>query len=549
MMAAVFRSVGADWNQFRAMLQVSIRMDFRGFSGRRSGKRLAPIFRSLFFYGFMGLFLSTTLAGKVPLFIYSLLILTYSMFMMAFAVILEFGNSIVHPDDGDILGHRPVTSRTYFLARLANLLFYITVLSGALCLFPALIGLRVAGAPAFFPPVFFLMALAANLVAASLVVLIYTGMLRLMSYERFKDTVAYLQMVFSLVLFFLYQWLPRWSRESLVMGGDFSSPWLLAAPPAWFAGAVQVLLGRSRPGDTRLALAALGVSLILVCLAFRRISVQYTMLVSRQLAVSRESSPPKGEKTLKRAIPSGSGFWEWIIPWYEARAAYYGVLRMIRRDRSVKMGIYPLWGMPLAVVLLALIQGDLTDPFVSGPFSERGSLAGTLNFFIFFMSYFFLRGLTYSRHWKAAWIFHVAPLKSPGRFYQGVKLVVFIRLISPFYLLVALLYATQIPPAHALKHTLSLFILCLVASSIVSTRLREYPFSRRRERGEQSRRFAFFWVVFPFFILASFIQTYAYRSGVIWWLVHAGLLILFIVLEIVSVKILDRRLKRSAFSG
>ena len=49
--------------------------------------------------------------------------------MVGTAALLDHNAAIVSPDDHGILGFRPITSRTYFAARLANVLVYTTIMT------------------------------------------------------------------------------------------------------------------------------------------------------------------------------------------------------------------------------------------------------------------------------------------------------------------------------------------------------------------------------------------------------------------------------------
>jgi hypothetical protein len=549
MIEKLFKKIGADWDQFKTLLSLSIRMDFRVRGEGTKKRKISPVFRSLIFYGFMGLFLAISLVTKVTPFLYSLLILTYSMVMMAFAVILEFSNTLLDPDDVDILSHRPVRSRTYFLSRLCNLLFFILLMSTTLCFVPSIFGMFVNGSSWRFPLIFFPVAIIANLVSASLVVLFYTGLLRLIPYERFKDIIAYLQIGFSFIIFLLYQLVPRMSREFIQEGVDIYSNWLYAIPPAWFAGSVQVLMGLNRGMDSNLTVLALCMTIVLVCFSFKRISLQYTELIANLRTKSFSKKPNRAVWT--RKIEKGLSIHRIgsMFRTPEIKAGFYLTSHLLKKDRYVKMGIYPVFGGPLAIIFLAIVQKELTDPFVERPFSGQSGLSGMISFFIFFMSYFFLKGITFSRDWEASWIFYSAPLKSPGRFYQGVKLTIFLRLLLPFFLIFGLIYSTQIPVIHSVKHTLSLFLLGLAAFSTVSLLIKEYPFSRKRERGEGSQRFAFLIIVFPFFTMALLIQTFMYKSSTGWWVIQCGLICLVLILEIIARKKLDRTLTSYEFSG
>ena len=548
MMVRLFHTIGADWDQFKTLLSVSVRIDFRGsWGGGGRRRKLSPIFRSLIFYGLMGGTLAVTLASRATPFLFSLLTLAYSMVMMAFAVILEFGNSIINPEDAEVLIHRPIHPRTYFLARLCNLLVYVGLMGTALCLFPSFLGMTVRGCGWTFPLVFFPVAMIANLATAFFVLLIYTGLLKVMRYHRFKDVLAYFQIGFTFVILFSYQLIPRVSRKFLLEGTDVSGDWLYITPPAWFAGGVQVLLGLNRSMDTSLALIAVVVPCFLILFSFRRISLQYAGLVANLQADAKPARKKKAHVLEDRRESSLTRLAGRILRYPEALAGFQLTSSMMKRDRSVKMGVYPAFGFPLAFLILAIVEKNITDPFVAESFPGAGGASFMVVFFIFFMIYFSLMAMITCRDWEASWLYNVAPIVSPGRFYQGVLMAVLIRLMIPFFTLFGIIYCTQIPVVHGVQYTISLFFFGLVAFAVGSFLVKEYPFSKKKERGERVQRFAFLLFITPFFVLTTIIQQVAYDSTFSWCATLVGLLILFFVFESMVVKRLDRVLRTREF--
>ena len=548
MMKKVFQRLGIDWDQFKILVGVSIRMDFRSHQGMGSHRRrISPIFRSLIFYCIMGGSLAGSLILRTTPFLFSLLTLSYSMAMMAFAVILEFGNTIVNPEDAEILAYRPIGSRTYFLAKLCNLLFYVTLMGSALCLLPSFLSVFVQGSRWFSPFVFYPVAMTANLAMACFVVLIYTALVKVMPHERFKDVLAYVQMGFTFLLFLSYQMIPRLSREFIQEGSELTGAWLYVTPPAWFAGWIRVLLGRGDMIHVQLSGLAWITTVILVLFSFRRISLEYAHHIATLQTGSgtKAKAEPVGRVTVKE------GFVGVVIKKLlrspETIAGFRLAMNMIKRDRSVKMAMYPVFGFPLAFILLAVIEGEFLDPFVNPPFSGQNNLSTMVVFFIFFMIYFFVMGMVIHKEWEASWLFHVTPIASPARFYRGVKISIFTRLILPFFILLGLIYGTQIPVVHGIKYVFSLFLFSLVAFSVISFFIKDFPYSKKPAKGDRVQRFSFLLFVMPFFMLTLFIQTLVFKSTMAWWIEQLCMLLLFLVLEFLAGKKLDRRLIQKEF--
>ena len=537
-----------DWNQFRALLRVSITMDFRGHRGLnpQHRRKLSPLWWSLIFYTFMSIGLSAGLVAVATPFLYSLLIFSYSMVMAVFSVILEFSNSIINPDDGDIIGFRPINSKTYFTARLCNLMFYVWMITTALCLFPAFIGMAVKGMPLYFPAVFYPAALLANMTAAAFVVWVYTGLLQIMPYSKFKDFLAHLQIIFSFLLFFSYQLIPRLAGRFISKGQDITSSWLYAAPPAWFAGGLQLLINRARPMDPVLGLTALAAMLLLFMAAFRKISVNYARRIAELQTGGADSKPNAATPavTVRKGKPS-------LIPALLCRTAaaaagYRMTVLMLKRDRSVKMSVYPLLGMPFAFIALAILEGDLRNPFTEGIFGEGGTYGNMVLFFIFFMAYSLFNVMLYADDWKASWIFQAAPVSSPGQLFYGLKLAVYMRALCPFLGLLFIVYAVQFNPLHALQLVLMFAGFGYLSLAMASLLAKDYPFSRPRQRGDRSRTFAAMLIIAPLFGIIMLFFALLKINPLFWWLYMALTVPAIWAAETVSQKRLNRTFRSAA---
>jgi hypothetical protein len=323
--------------------------------------------------------------------------------------------------------------------------------------------------------------------------------------------------------------LPRSGADFLQSSSGQFNGWLCWVPSAWFAGGVQYLLGSNIEGHFILFLLA--ISGIVVALF---IMLQQFSFSSVRLSKKMHSGEERFDRISKFQKMQSDRIGTWIDRIFhspEFSAGFQLTLHLIKRDRSVKLGLYPVFGIPLAFLLLAFLEGGLTDPFMTGPFTGSQGTTAIVIFFVFFMIYFFTAGVVYIRDWEAGWIYRVAPIEAPGRFYQGVKLAIFLRLLFPFFVLLGILYCIQIPLIHGLFHTLSLFILSLVASSMVSLFLKEYPFSRKREKGERNFQFGFLLFVVPFFGIMIAVQSWIYQDNHLLWIALGSLIVLFLVLE------------------
>jgi len=530
---------GIDWMQLKTLFLTSLKIELRENQGigRKYKRKLSPLLSSLIFYAGMGLILATNLATKTNPFMYSMLILAYSMVMSGFSVILKFGNSILNPDDWDVLTFRPINSRTYFLAKLSNLLFYIILITTAMCLLPALIGTTVQGNNLLFPLIFMPVCYCAGTATAAFIVLMYTFLLKKINYQKFKDIIAYFQIGFSIFFFLFYQIIPRLGNEIFIRGEKSLQAWLYLIPPAWFSGIVQMVQARAAGIDVHLGLIGICVTILFITFAFNKISLQYAGLIANiSTAVPSDKNKNLGADRKNIFIY----FFRSFLKDPEKTAGFDLTTAMCRKDRSVKMGIYPLLGIPVAFLVLAIFENEFKDPFIHGLFQGQGLTMFII--FIFMMMYSLTMLMKYSNDWEASWIFHLAPIESPGTFYQGVKYAVFIQYVMPFFLLLGIIYAVFIPILHVLHFLISLLIFCLFFSAIVSFQINSYPFSEKRQKGERMRRFSFIIFVGPVFGLYALLYTYIFKTFSYWVIGQIGIIMIWKFIENLSVKKINKNL-------
>jgi hypothetical protein len=469
-----------------------------------------------FVFGLFSLVLALFAFRTLSSFHYSLLFLAYSMLMIAFIVLSEFGVTIISPDDYVILGARPITSRTYFAVKLSNLLFYVFLIGSSLNIFPAVIGAFSDFADWRFPLIYFPVALWAGLFSAMLVVLLYGAVLRTVTYEKFKDVLVYIQVVFSFFVFFGYQLLLRampYLEQGQHGGGRRVA---LLIPPGWFAGLVHVGLGQWE--RDYLLWAGWGVLMtgVLIGVGVRSFSLEYSQHLAQLHAVTAE------RRHLRRRVPLR--VWERLMgnsP--EERVAFSFVRQMLRRNRTLKLRLYPALGFPIAFLVIGILEKNLADPFLSGsPVSSVvffTALVGPLLVLNFHAL------LPYSEEHTAAWLFRVAPVRDLSRFFAGAKKAFLVSILLPLSLITGGLFSMFWAPTHAFLHAAVGFVLSYLFLGIVFLFYRGgFPFSQEPAKMAQTRQVALAFLSMPLWG-AMFVLVYILYKHPRWLFGALGLLL------------------------
>lgn len=480
-----------DARQLATLVGIYLKQDLRGgrafmqFSAReyvRGNLALLMLLGMYVFTGFiMGMMVFVT---DIDVLHFSIVIHTFTLLIVALAILAESGNVIFNESEADILGHLPISSRTYFAAKVLNLFLFTSLLAAAANLFPAIFGGWAAGANFLFIPAHALAALLDALLATALIVTSYGILMRMVSRERFDSIISYSQIILVLVFMFGFQIMPRVMDIQIMQLARGFRWYYLLFPPAWFAGVTLVLIGK--PHIYGLALAGIGLTALVVLgqLAIRKVGSDYSSFVAR--LTHREG---KAERRA-RPLPTTRGLGDrlksvWLARTAE-RAAFDLVSIYLRRNREVKVRLYPSLAYFVFVPLLAVFTEGLPDPF-----SPRGvdayPLMGAL--MICYVALTAVEVLRFSEHQEAAYIFRVAPVNQLGDVHSGFRKAVMTWVALPGFAVLFVLYAILWRnPLHALL-LLAPWAIITPAMLMLGFLFREtLPLARKYQKGQQTSR-------------------------------------------------------------
>src|SRR5437868_6834849 len=197
-----------DARQLATLVGVYLKQDLRGgrafmqFSAREYVRGNLALLTLLGMYVFTGFIMGMMAFTDIDVLHFSIVIHTFTLLIVALAILAESGNVIFNESEADILGHLPISSRTYFAAKVLNLLLFTSMLAAAANLFPAIFGMWATGANVLFLPAHALSALLDGLLATALIVTSYGLLMRLVGRERFDSIIAYSQIILVLIFMF-----------------------------------------------------------------------------------------------------------------------------------------------------------------------------------------------------------------------------------------------------------------------------------------------------------------------------------------------------------
>ena len=439
-MNALLRALGIDAVHWRALLRTYIRIDFRAAGGaekrrgaRRGGSQLLAL-AVVGFIGSIGFGLVAAVVGDVMM--SAALLTTYAAATTTMMLLVDFTGIVIAPEDYPILGARPVTSRTYFAARLAAIGVYVITLSVANALVPAFV-YGVKHGP---------LALAATLLAvvlcdATATVLVISGYVTLLRWihpAKLRRAMSYVQLLGASAFYLAYYLATLGFRHAFPDQAGFARfPWLWSVPSTWYAAPIAIAAGAATLQTWLASAAALAVTVVSVPLVAGRLSLEYARRIGELATVSE--APRQGRRL---RLP---GFGR-----NEARAVALLVRAQFRFDQRFRMAILSIVPLTGFYMLLGLDDGALRDPFNGG-----GGGPGVY-FAVIFIPMTLHTALAASESWRAAWVFFATPA-SHARIVVAAKNFVTVYFLGSYVVALAALWSWFFDRVwHAAIHALLL---------------------------------------------------------------------------------------------
>lgn len=478
---------GVDYDQWRALVGAAVKLDFRSLGldprGRRpaSGSAVRVFLRMSLVYVLTGVMLGVIALTTRDVFSGGVLVVSAAMFLVAVAVLVDYHAVVVSPDDYLVIGHMPVSARTYFAARLTNLLIYTGIQATAFSLLPVLAYTFGRG----FRPLLGLAAAAALYLGAATAALamvsLYAALLRFVHPARLKRVLSYVQFALSFVIYggwaILAQFVGSRSRGLLQ---PISSPWWHLNPASWFASYLVLAL----PAPALRHWLSGAASLILLgglgALALRYLSFDYS---ERLGALATVSERPRGTR--------GS----WQLPIFrrnESRAVALLVRAQFRQDLRFRLSVLGILPLTLFYLFYGLRQGPLLDPFVH----PGNALQGWFLLYMAVLSFplILIPQMAQSDAYRASWVFYATPA-SRAALVLSMKDFVTAHFVLPYLAFVGLIMSYFFESLfHVVIHMAVLALVGHITLQIAVRLVPGLPFSQPVRKGSQSGRFLLMWL-------------------------------------------------------
>ncbi|MCG9134367.1 hypothetical protein J5I95_22110 [Candidatus Poribacteria bacterium] len=448
----VVEMLGASPTQYRYLLQTEKLIDKRALKGKNNFGNFSLAAVWFFCFTISISVASIPFFSPIDIFSYALTSITVSMMTIA-TCMSPYLDILLSPINYPVIAHTPVSSRTYFLVKLTQILKHTIPLLACLNLMPAIGGIWIRADESsqfqyFFPLVYLPVAFMSGYFTVGVMMTFAGYWTKLYTKKTFRNIVKYVQFIFLFFLPLTGILLYYRSPDSLMDQLTSILKWFNALPNAWFAGIVALALGQIERYFLISAGLAIASMLFLVMVPLRSIAKSYSEYLSyllesgsKQTSKLRVKTPLFARIFRNRAVRAGlclsfvyirrdrfllRHFWGSLIaaitvPVFSNLSLYLMSLGQMWVDDSYPIGLSPGFS--------EMWVDDSYPIGLSPGFSEMFYIVG----FTIVPTFMFL--VKSSEHWKASWILMLASLSAPRDLWRGVQAAACLYLIAPWTLL------------------------------------------------------------------------------------------------------------------
>ncbi len=436
LLASLFRRAGVDYYQLRAIVDVKLTMD-----NRRSRTTLGGQEKKDNNWGFLAtLGITLLMASGIALLVFFLpspmaaysVVAAYTIVVITMILITDFSQVILDSSDNAIILARPVSDKTLFASRLVHAAVYLLQLTLA-CILPSVFVTLVKYGilPGF---VLLLAGLISTFLALIATTIFYLLILRFASPERMQNIINTVQIVVVFAIMGGYQVVLRMYN----FGAIFDNPALLTfawwhyfLPPLWVGYVMEAAVSR-----TFSVHAAACIFLLLSVPAAAIWAINSGLLQNFGSHVGSMDTASKEPETPSATNQSLS---ERLAPFFTRTATERGSFEMVwkitSRDRKFKLRVYPSMAYFAIIGPLLLLNKSITG------FDQFMDVARESDFTKFMMIYLSSliiasvnQNVVFSEQFKAAWVYHMTSLSTPGEILNGRMWAMFVKFMIPVYI-------------------------------------------------------------------------------------------------------------------
>jgi len=441
--AGLWRHMGADVTQLKAILTVKLKMDDRKplTMGRPQANKKKKMkyastlaFFLSFFVGIMYLF--PLIVFDDP-FLALFGLFTMLTVLLTFGLVTDFSNVLVDTRDKLIIFPKPISDRTIFLSRVLHIFIYFFRSVFPMSLMPWILWGFLHGwkGALWFPiPILFL-----TLISLFFVMACYSLLLRVVRPEKFKDVIGYFQIFFSILVFSTYYMvMPQLRNEAMFQQFDIRTiEWIKYTPTYWLAACWYWVEPKAStlPGTGWFSILAVLAPFIMLWVTVKFFAPSFIRKISAIDGVDVEVPRVKAKQGSKSKLYIT--FANMFNSSAASKAGFSIAWLQTGRSRSFKMRVYPGFAYIFVYFFYLFMNTNV-------PFSQiLDKMAGRPSHLIllYMTSFILLNAVTnmnMTEQYRASWIYYSSPMEAPGRIMGGAFKAMWVKYYLPFVIVVAI---------------------------------------------------------------------------------------------------------------
>jgi hypothetical protein len=496
--APLYQKMGVNTLHLQAILATKLTMDDRRpntFQQTQRKKNKKPISMAT-----LGTMLMSALLGLIFLFSFSIgvnmvtsLTFYYSMFffMLSATLISDFTSVLIDVRDSFIILPKPVSDRTFIVARLLHIFIHICKLVLPMSL-PGMIYMlmnhNVPGTLLFILVILFVTAFAIFFINA-----LYILILKITTPQRFQTIISYIQILFAVIIYAGYQILPRMINQYGLENFDISErSGIMFYPIYWFACGWQVFYTFS--GTATQIAAALLAFLLPVGSLFIVLKYLAPSFNNKLAMINAGAGVEKTRTKIVNTTVRKRTYAEWLSNLFTGsfaeKTGFLFSWKMTSRSRDFKLKVYPSIGYLAVYVIIIFFNSkslDLQQLKEGG--TQSKILIITALYFTSLILTMAINQIIYSEKYKAAWIYYVTPLAKPGELILGSAKAAILKFYIPIVVFITAAGIVLIGVNVLPNIILGLFNELLIVTILVYAGNKMLPFSIQQNNNAKAGSF------------------------------------------------------------
>ncbi|MCG9128133.1 hypothetical protein JT359_11080 [Candidatus Poribacteria bacterium] len=471
---------GANPHHYKLILDNEKVLEERANEGKQGIAKLSLALYCAFSF-LISIFSSLVVFFGIDVFIYSIIGVSMSMGIVALWSLPYFDN-LLNPIYYQVIAHAPISSRTYFMVKLTQILKSSVILLFCLNVFPSVCGIFIKGEDLtivryFFPLVYLPVVFLSGFFTIGIMAALVGYLTKLYSIKKLqkvtKSSQFILPILFPLSFYLIPFELFQEHYNSIVK-------YLSYLPIGWFASIVSLVVSKmDRIGfqrDIILTGVALVSTLILVLIPLRSIAKTYSGYLAFLLEnVNRSMKKLRIRNSiLSRFFKNPETYASMSLCWI-----------YLRRDKKLAAKFSAEGITVIIMTLILFIRGIYPIEYIKYNYALGLSpgFIGLYGIIGFSLSLGFLQAVRYSQHWKAKWILDITPYGNKSNMWRGAEFTVLIFLLLPCTLF-SIIFACFLWGINGIFYVLPGLVLVLLSIYTFKQSGLSHPLSQERVEGE-----------------------------------------------------------------